>query len=91
MVEEDGKTQEVAEKTINNYTDAQLEEMLELYERLLWPIGPGRGGKNAGTSGLTHNSPNKGKNGYCGYDTILYFGDKKIAIAQGGGGGRAGH
>jgi hypothetical protein len=91
MVEENGKTQEVAEKTVNNFTDAQLEEMLEFYERLPWPVGPGRGGKNAGTSGLTHNSPNKGQNGYCGYDTILYFGDKKIAIAQGGGGGRAGH
>ena len=52
---------------------------------------PGLGGINATTDGLTHDSPNKGSNGNFGYSTILYYNDKKIAVASGGRGGAAGH
>ena len=55
----------------------------------------GAGGRNATTNGLTHNKPKKGENGNPGHSTILYNGKKysgeKIAVANGGGGGAAGH
>ena len=55
----------------------------------------GEGGRNATTNGLTHNKPKKGENGNPGHSTILYndkkYKGKKIAVANGGRGGAAGH
>ena len=60
---------------------------------ILQPLNiiPGGGAINATTDGLTHNKPKKGSNGSLGYSTILYYNDKKIAVASGGLGGAAGH
>ncbi len=83
IIEELHITQEEAEKRLEFFSD-------ELLEATLRPL-PGKGGENANTDGLTHNHPNKGTAGYRGYDTTLYSGEEKIAVAYGGGGGRCGH
>lgn len=77
-------------KTINNLTEEQLNL---LFLNILQPLNiiPGGSGINATTDGLTHNKPKKGSNGSLGYSTILYYNDKKIAVASSGLGGAAGH
>ena len=77
-----------------NYIDSLTEEQLNfVFLSILQPLNiiPGGGGINATTDGLTHNKPKKGSNGNFGYSTILYYDNKKIAWADGGGGGAAGH
>ena len=77
-------------KPIADHTDAELNNLLT-WVNTVYKDGPGLGGWNATTDGLTHNSPNKGGNGNPGYSTILYYDNKKIAVASGGRGGAAGH
>ena len=77
-------------KPIADHTDAELNNLLT-WVNTVCKDGPGLGGWNATTDGLTHNSPNKGGNGNPGYSTILYYDNKKIAVASGGRGGAAGH
>lgn len=77
-------------KPIADHTDAELNNLLT-WVNAVCKDGPGLGGINATTDGLTHDSPNKGSNGNFGYSTILYYNDKKIAVAGGGRGGAAGH
>ena len=77
-------------KPIADHTDAELNNLLT-WVNAVCKDGPGLGGWNATTDGLTHNSPNKGGNGNPGYSTILYYDNKKIAVASGGRGGAAGH
>ena len=77
-------------KTIDSLTEEELDTWFLSILALL-KIGPGIGGENATTNGLTHKKPKKGQNGGFGYSTILYYDDKKIAVAGGGRGGAAGH
>ena len=77
-------------KTIDSLTEEQLDQEFLVLSQL-FKIGPGLGGWNATTDGLTHDSPKKGSNGNFGYSTILYYNNKKIAVASGGRGGAAGH
>ena len=77
-------------KPIADHTDAELNNLLT-WVNAVCKDGPGLGGWNATTDGLTHDSPNKGGNGNPGYSTILYYDNKKIAVASGGRGGAAGH
>ena len=77
-------------KPIADHTDDELNNLLT-WVNTVCKDGPGLGGWNATTDGLTHNSPNKGGNGNPGYSTILYYDNKKIAVASGGRGGAAGH
>ena len=75
---------------IADLNENDLNVILEVINSI-FKDGPGLGGWNATTDGLTHNSPNKGGNGNFGYSTILYYDNKKIAVASGGQGGAAGH
>ena len=72
-----------------------LEELCKDNKVISISVGAGgEGGRNATTSGLTHNKPKKGENGNPGLSTILYNGKyigEKIAVANGGRGGAAGH
>ena len=78
------------DKPIADFTDEELNDQLASINSI-YEEGPGLGGWNATTDGLTHNRPKKGWNGSLGYSTILYYNDKKIAWADGGRGGAAGH
>ena len=78
------------DKPIADFTDEELNDQLASINSI-YEDGPGLGGWNATTDGLTHNRPKKGWNGSLGYSTILYYNDKKIAWADGGRGGAAGH
>lgn len=78
------------DKPIADFTDDELNATLEVINSI-FKDGPSLGGENATTNGLTHNKPKKGWNGNLGYSTILYYNDKKIAWADGGKGGEAGH
>ena len=79
-----------APKPIADHTDDELNSLL-IAINAIYKDGPGLGGWNATTDGLTHDEPKKGSNGNFGYSTILYYDNKKIAWADGGGGGAAGH
>ena len=81
---------------INTNLDSLTETMVDMIFSILstTDVWPNAGGTNATTDGLTHEKPKKGSNGNFGYSTILYTEDedkKKIAWADGGGGGMAGH
>ena len=78
------------DKPIADFTHEELNDQLASINSM-YEDGPGLGGWNATTDGLTHNRPKKGWNGSLGYSTILYYNDKKIAWADGGRGGAAGH
>ena len=90
LIQNDAENLEEQFKTIDSLTEEELDTSFK--SLLTWfKIGPGIGGENATTNGLTHNKPKKGWNGSLGYSTILYYKDKKIAVAGGGRGGAAGH
>ena len=90
LIQNDAENLEEQFKTIDSLTEEELDTSFK--SLLTWfKIGPGIGGENATTNGLTHNKPKKGWNGSLGYSTILYYNDKKIAVAGGGRGGAAGH
>lgn len=79
---------------INTNLDSLTETIVDTIFSFLstTDVWPSQGGTNATTDGLTHEKPKKGSNGNFGYSTILYTKDKKkIAWADGGGGGMAGH
>ena len=79
---------------INTNLDSLTETIVDTIFSILstTDVWPSQGGTNATTEGLTHEKPKKGSNGNFGYSTILYTKDKKkIAWADGGGGGIAGH
>ena len=79
-----------ATKPIADFTDEELNNFL-IAINAIYKDGPGLGGINATTDGLEHEKPKKGRNGNPGYSTILYYDNKKIAWADSGGGGAAGH
>lgn len=90
LIQNDAENLEEQFKTIDSLTEEELDTSFK--SLLTWfKIGPGIGGENATTNGLTHKKPKKGWNGSLGYSTILYYNDKKIAVAGGGRGGAAGH
>ena len=90
LIQNDAENLEEQFKTIDSLTEEELNTSFK--SLLTWfKIGPGIGGENATTNGLTHKKPKKGSNGNFGYSTILYYNDKKIAVAGGGRGGAAGH
>ena len=90
LIQNDAENLEEQFKTIDSLTEEELDASFK--SLLTWfKIGPGIGGENATTSGLTHKKPKKGWNGSLGYSTILYYDDKKIAVAGGGRGGATGH
>ena len=95
LIQIDAENLEEQFKTIDSLTEEEFDTLFKSLLALL-NIGPGIGGENATTNGLTHKKPKKGLNGGFGYSTILYYkdnNDKEIAVAVAGGGrgGEAGH